>query len=389
MIASPPSHALAQDAADDAEVMAVYRAYSQAAENGNERDARRLAKEAYELAEEKWGATRKETALLATNYADALTDNERWRPALRVYERCVEILQNIEDALNEDAYCRLGAANASLMRGDDEKAKTLYWSAIELLDENAETDQEAARLVGEAYLRLAMISDQRTAPPAPRGTIFSGDTASRIQSQTPERRYDATGRELALQSLKLFKIAFDQDQIIVAQAHRVAGNYAEVEEDFEAAEAHYQAAFDILQNLRGPDHPETIAMDGRVAFAQRYTRDKPFEPEPVRQPSSDKCRVSVRGDLEIEYCPEKRYPPYFPNQAYYKDQQGFSIVRFDITETGETANAKIVHSWPGGIFDERSLEAVARWKYFPPTDQYGNTVSVSGVEVQVTYVIRG
>ena len=380
--------AIAQEDSRDAEVMAAYRAYNDAVENGDAYRARQYAKDAYELAEEAWGADRKDTALLATNYADALSDRERWRPALRVYDRCVEILQRFEEALSESAYCQLGAANALMARGDFDDAKERYWSVIESLQSAARLEQWAAGFVGEAYLRLAMMSDNAPTSPTPRGTIYSGETSSRIVDEPAPPNYDAAGRELAEHALAYLQRGYEGDQIIVAQAHRIAGNYAELEEDFDAAEHHYAAAFGILNRIHGADHPDTISMDGRVAWVKRLTREMPFEPEPTREPSNDKCRVFVRDNLEIELCVEKRYPPYFPNEARFKGQQGFSIIRYDVTQSGETENARIEHSWPGGIFDERSLENVGRWKYYPPTDQFGNRVPLLNVETQITYVIR-
>ena len=375
-------------AQDEAEVMEAYQAYNAAVERGDKRKARQFAAEAYEKAEAVWGASRKDTALLATNYADQLTNKKQWRKAIPVYERCVEILQQHENSLQEQNYCRAGAANAYRSSGDTEESRALYKVIIDLAEPLVEQEKWAAVQAGEAYLALAMMTETGNSNrPLPRSTIGSGETSTRIRTDGAAPEYDHSGRALAEKAVYNLGLGYDEPAIIVAQAHRIAGNYAEAEEDYIAAEQHYQAAYEILKSIRGEDHPDTITMDGRVAYMQIYGLPIYDEPEASREPSDPKCSVVVRGELEIEVCKDLRIPPYFPNKALFKNQQGFVIVKFDINPKGGVENAHIIHSWPGGIFDERTLKAVKKWKYFPPTDQYGNHVPVNDVYTQVTFVI--
>ena len=378
----------AQGAEADDAVMEKYAAYNDAVAAGKDWRARRLAKEAYELAEEAWGESRRETAFLAANYADELTNNENWRQAIGLYERCIEILLKHEGSLEQSTYCAAGIADAQRNTGDFEKARAAYKEIISVVVPLWESQNWAALEAGKAYLGLALLPVRVAGDRSPpRGTISSGQTGSRIPQKEERSDFDPSGKALAEKAIYYFEHVDDQPGRLLAQAHRLAGNYAEAEEDYESAEAHYQAGLEILRALLGEEHRDTIAMEGRIASVQRFTIFATDEPEPTRQPSSSSCAVVVRGDLEIEVCRDKRYPPYFPNQALYAGQQGFSIASYDINQEGRTENARIVHSWPGGIFDERTLKAVEKWTYFPPTDQYGNVVRVTDYQTQITYEI--
>ena len=176
--------------------------------------------------------------------------------------------------------------------------------------------------------------------------------------------------------------------MLFAQAYRLAGNYAEADEDYPAAERHYDKAYDVLKTVLGEDDPAAIRMQGMAAYVRAYTLARPVEREPTRKPSDYECMIAVRGELEIEYCVDLRIAPYFPNEALYKGQQGFALTRYDINREGRVENVRIVHSWPGGIFDERAVKAVQKWRYTSPNDQYGNIVRSPDVETQVTFRIK-
>ncbi|NJL18568.1 MAG: TonB family protein [Nitrospira sp.] len=85
---------------------------------------------------------------------------------------------------------------------------------------------------------------------------------------------------------------------------------------------------------------------------------------------------------------ELRIPPYFPNSELYKDQQGFALVRYDINVKGATENIEVLIDWPGGIFTEKAVKAVSKWKYSPPTDPQGKVGRIEDIETMIRYIIR-
>lgn len=377
-------------AQDDSEVMEAYRAYNQAVEQGKQGKTRKLAQQAYEKAEEYWGASRPETGKLATNYANELSKNKYYHgKAIEIYERCAEIFAGLEASHNPQAYCLLGAAAMYRSKKEFDNAKGAYRRTIDVSEAFASTDKEASGYAGEAYLGLAYLTRSNSRPiPTPRGTIASGETGTRIREKPSDATVDMSGYGLAEKALERLEFGYGRENHSVASAYRLLGNYAEAEENYIAAVEHYRHAYEILRNLLGADDPMTEGMRGRMLFVQVSLRSiEKNRKEPTREPSTSKCNVVVRQELEIEYCYDVRFVPFFPNQAYYKGQSGFVLVGFNITESGKVETPHIISSWPGGIFDERAIKSIKKWRYFPPTDQNGNIVAAPDLEVLFKFVI--
>lgn len=373
-------------------VMDAYRNYQSAIDEGKERKALRAARNAYEFAEEDWGAARKETALLATNYANLLMELEHWRRAEDIYRRCITILAVHEDALKETIDCELGVAFALRRQGNSSEAEAANNAILAKLAPMLADEQWAQIAAGDAYLELASLSKREGRHVAPRGNIGSGRTGTRIDDREGELVAVAPNqRANAEKAIAFYRSAFTQPDWRLAQAYRIAGNLAEKDGDFEIAEAHYRSAYELLLIVSGEEAPETIRMDGMAAFMKLNRISLKYKEEnyAAREPSGPDCIVYIRDNVEVEACRELRIPPYFPNQALYKDQQGFVLLKYDITEDGIVENLNIIHSWPGGIFDQRALQAAQKWKYYPPKDQYGNSVSLTDVHTQIRFIIDG
>ncbi len=69
--------------------------------------------------------------------------------------------------------------------------------------------------------------------------------------------------------------------------------------------------------------------------------------------------------VSLSEVPMSRVNPIYPVIAAQKGIEGFVRVRFDITETGRTANVRVLHAQPAGVFEQAALDAVAKWKYMP------------------------
>jgi len=60
--------------------------------------------------------------------------------------------------------------------------------------------------------------------------------------------------------------------------------------------------------------------------------------------------------------------PDYPNGAFRAGQQGWTIVRLDVSSDGATENVRIERSVPSGQFDKASRNAVEDWKFRPPEE---------------------
>jgi|GEM_PF-740782 len=60
--------------------------------------------------------------------------------------------------------------------------------------------------------------------------------------------------------------------------------------------------------------------------------------------------------------------PEYPKGAFKSGRQGWTIVRLDVNENGETENVDVERSLPERHFADASVKAVEAWKFQPPKD---------------------
>ena len=58
--------------------------------------------------------------------------------------------------------------------------------------------------------------------------------------------------------------------------------------------------------------------------------------------------------------------PDYPKGSFRSGQQGWTIVRLDVSADGRTENVRIERSLPKGQFDKASRNAVESWEFRPP-----------------------
>ena len=85
-----------------------------------------------------------------------------------------------------------------------------------------------------------------------------------------------------------------------------------------------------------------------------------------------------------EVTPIFRINPSYPRQAALKQIEGFVILQFDITESGETDNISILQASPPQIFNSSSIQALKRWKYKPKMEE-GKPVRQNDIKVQLDF----
>ncbi len=76
--------------------------------------------------------------------------------------------------------------------------------------------------------------------------------------------------------------------------------------------------------------------------------------------------------------------PSYPAVAASRGVEGFVDVEFDVTETGATANVRILQAQPGKVFDRETIKAVKRWK-FSPVIRDGQPVAYLGMVQRVHF----
>lgn len=61
--------------------------------------------------------------------------------------------------------------------------------------------------------------------------------------------------------------------------------------------------------------------------------------------------------------PISRVEPIYPAEAVSSKQNGFVVLRFDISPAGEVSNTEVIKSSPIGLFDTAASDALSQWRY--------------------------
>ena len=376
----------------DADVMAAYREYNAAMKAGDAAEALAAAKRAYELAEKVWGPQRKETALLATNYADQLRTAEETADAEKVYNRCTEILAAFgEEARYDRGYCEYRDAGA--LQALDKKTAALkqYERSIKTLAPLVDTgDTGAQRISGEAYLAVARLSLPQRLTAYSSGAFGASRFSTDDLRRKNQRKYRQT-REAAITARKLLSASYGPDSVYVGLSALYEGYYHEAGDEWKEALDLYEIAVGVLETQYGPSHEYTLKAKGRFYFSRmmwfQETGNKEEEVIPRttvardgRTLSSDKCMFHRQRETDIEVCVIERKQPRFPDDAFYRIANGgFVMLVYDVNEAGKVENAQIAESWPGDVFDRPVLKAVEKWRYAPPRGPDGEAVRATSL----------
>jgi len=60
--------------------------------------------------------------------------------------------------------------------------------------------------------------------------------------------------------------------------------------------------------------------------------------------------------------------PEYPRGAFNSGRQGWTIIRLDVAQDGETENVSVERSVPDRFFGDPSRRAVMKWRFEPPQD---------------------
>ena len=104
---------------------------------------------------------------------------------------------------------------------------------------------------------------------------------------------------------------------------------------------------------------------------------------------SDPQGAGVAGGLHQnqEVAPIFRIQPSYPRRAALEGIEGFVILKFDITETGQTANISVLQASPPQIFNSSAIQALKQWKYKAKQVE-GKAVRQNNLKVQLDFNLQ-
>lgn len=150
-----------------------------------------------------------------------------------------------------------------------------------------------------------------------------------------------------------------------------------------------------------------------VSVEARYETPKPDKPDEPEQPPPDLPDVDIEtpdvdiGNLSVgtpvaqanlkvgglggfssdgEYLPIVKVQPVYPRRALQRGIEGYVIVEFTVTQTGQTRDPVVVEANPPKIFDKAAINAALKFKYKPRVVD-GVAIEVPGVQNKISFAI--
>ena len=148
----------------------------------------------------------------------------------------------------------------------------------------------------------------------------------------------------------------DREQQLAADKEKQA-QLAAQKAAADKAEADRQAE---LKTQQAAAEQARVAQQARQAQAQQA--------EAARQPQTAAPAAAAPADASTHAAVlVKNTAPRYPTAAMRSNQEGWVELSFTITPTGDVSDVKVVDAQPRHVFDRAAMDAVARWKYQPAT----------------------
>ncbi|NJN50462.1 MAG: TonB family protein [Gammaproteobacteria bacterium] len=74
----------------------------------------------------------------------------------------------------------------------------------------------------------------------------------------------------------------------------------------------------------------------------------------------------------------------YPASAEAAGIEGFVMVGYDVSDTGEVINVSVIDAQPPGVFDAAAIAAVAQWR-FNAAVRHGVTVAATGRSSRIEF----
>lgn len=323
------------------EIAVPYKAYVAALEANQKKEAAEFAYTAWQAAETTMGE-HQTTGDLAANYADIdiKADGERSKDQIKAAKRALE-LSSFYEADADFIYLERGVLLMQYHQGNGDKSKVRK-QADDLIDYAKANDQDRSVLYAEVLtLKASTLIERRDG----KNIVKLTDEAIDVFSD-PSDTYVSGYRILA---------------------NLINGFGHEYEEDILEAALSYQKVMDSVGHLEYGKYPIVGRALGRWSH-MRARLTAAGEIDDAREKGVCDCwPYDVERNESVK--PLKRFPPKFPSSALRQSVSGYSIVQFDLSDSGDVINPEIIISWPPDVYEKSSLRSLEGWKYSPRQPQ--------------------
>lgn len=115
-----------------------------------------------------------------------------------------------------------------------------------------------------------------------------------------------------------------------------------------------------------------------------YANTAPQTPSPAEPLPANAPAPAPATQVRKEVRPLTIVRPEYPPRGLQRGVEGYVLVEFTVTATGEVADVRIAEAEPRRLFDKSAIEAASQFRFEPAT-QNGEAVAVEGVRYRFNY----
>ncbi|MFT7674993.1 MAG: protein TonB, partial [Gammaproteobacteria bacterium] len=108
---------------------------------------------------------------------------------------------------------------------------------------------------------------------------------------------------------------------------------------------------------------------------------------PLIQTDINISMTMPEASSDSDYIPVLKVAPIYPQRAANRNIEGYVVVEYTISSSGQVINVKVIEAKPKGVFDKSAIAAAKRFKY-KPRKVDGKHVAVNGVKNKFTFVLE-
>jgi protein TonB len=137
-----------------------------------------------------------------------------------------------------------------------------------------------------------------------------------------------------------------------------------------------------------PDKPPEPEVMPDMPEPQISNFDSTLRIAMVAPPVSMNTRIGGLGfgQSDGEYLPIVKVQPIYPQRAAARGTEGYVIVQYTVTTTGDTKDVEVIES-TSSLFDRAAIESAMKYKYKPRVID-GTPVEVTGVTTKIIFELE-
>jgi len=159
---------------------------------------------------------------------------------------------------------------------------------------------------------------------------------------------------------------------------------AEMEVGYEYLTAPPDPVKEVRRMVRAPE-PEMVQTKTPTPVAAQELQDTKSDTVGTQAAAAVSPSNGSEGTGSAVDVPYYKIKPKYPRAALVAGEEGWILLKVDVTESGEVENVRIVDGIKRNLFQDEARRAVEKWKYRPIMNGSGKAVRKSDHLVRVDF----